>query len=162
TGHESEVRQRLERYLKRLDDRDFEAAVSYSVKQPFNFQTRREDYQRYLDKHPDGAFAAEARKAIAAVGVEWDKDDFRQVRGQFLGNPAAIPEVVARCRTYLAVHPQGQFAAAATDLLQWTERVTQPADYRVVVHNGSFDKNIGRWLTRGPQLSVTIEVAGVR
>jgi hypothetical protein len=69
---------------------------------------------------------------------------------------------VARCRSYLAVHAQGQFAEAATDLLRWSERVTAPGEYKVVLRSGSFDRGIARWLSRGPDLSVELEVAGVR
>jgi hypothetical protein len=32
----------------------------------------------------------------------------------------------------------------------------------VVLRNGSFDRGIGRWFTRGPKLSVELEVNGIR
>ena len=47
-----------------------------------------------------------------------------------------IPELVARCRTYLAVHPQGKFRASAEELLRWSEKVTAPNEYRVVLRSG--------------------------
>ena len=64
TSHESEVRRRRAAYLLRLDERDLESARVYSASQPLNFQTRRQRYQDYLERHPDGAFAAEANEAL--------------------------------------------------------------------------------------------------
>jgi hypothetical protein len=37
-----------------------------------------------------------------------------------------------------------------------------PQEYRVVLHKGTFDKSVARWISRGPQLSVELEVAGAR
>jgi hypothetical protein len=162
TPHESEVRRRRDAYLGRLDDRDIEFARNYSARQPLNFQTRRESYQRYLDKHPDGAFADEARKALQTIETEWDRHDFRQVRDHFLAHPGDIPELVARCRSYLAVHPQGQFTAPASELLRWSEKVTAPGEYKVVLRGGVFDHKLASYLSRGPDYSVEIEVGGVR
>src|SRR5262249_23512203 len=57
---ETEVRRRLNGYLLWLDERDIEAARNYSARQPLNFQTRREHYQQYLNKHSGGgAFCKE-------------------------------------------------------------------------------------------------------
>jgi hypothetical protein len=162
TALESEFRQRRDAYLARMDERLIEVARSYSAKNPFNFQTRREHYQRYLDRYPAGAAATEARSGLENIDREWDRYDFRAVRDQFLKNPANIPELVARCRTYLAVHPQGRFTASATELLRWTERVTAPGEYRVILRNGQFEKKLARFLSRGPDLSVEIEAAGVK
>src|SRR5262249_2747856 len=61
--------------LLRLDENDFETARAYSARQPLNFHTRREHYQDYLRKHPDGAFAKDATEALAAVESAWDKHD---------------------------------------------------------------------------------------
>ncbi len=162
TPHAEEVRRRRDAYLARLDDHDIEFARNYSARQPLNFQTRRETYQHYLDKHPTGASAEEARSALAAIDVEWDRHDFRAVRDRFMASPGDVPELVALCRTYLAVHPQGRFVASAEELLRWSERVTAPHDYRVVLHDGNFDHGVARTFSRGPDLSVELEVAGVR
>jgi hypothetical protein len=162
TPNEGDVRRRRAAYLHRLDERDIEAARTYSARQPFNFQTRREHYQRYLDKHPNGAFAAEATTALAAIETDWDKHDFRAIRDQFEAHPSDIPELVTRCRAYEAIHPAGHFTTAATALLRWSERVTTRSEYRVILRSGQFDKHIARWLSRGPSLSVELEVAGVR
>jgi hypothetical protein len=162
TPHAGEVRSRRDGYLSRLDERVIEIARAYSAKNPFNFQTRHEHYQRYLDKYPNGAHSSEALAAILAIQSDWDKHDFRAVRDHFLAKPGDIPELVARCRTYLAVHPNGRFTSAATDLLRWSERVTAPGEYRVTLHDGQFERKIARLLSRGPDLSVEIEVAGVK
>jgi hypothetical protein len=127
-----------------------------------NFHTRRERYQHYLERHPEGAFAKEARDALAAIDADWDKHDFRQVRDHFQEHPGDVKELEKLCRSYLAVHPKGKFRDAAQDLLRWTERVTQPGEYRVVLKNGSFDKKAAAWFSRGPSLWVDIEVNGVR
>ncbi len=162
TPQEPDARRLRDACLLRLDERDIEAARAYSAAHPLNFQTRREHYQRYLDAHPRGAFAAEAGDALKAVAAEWDRHDFRGVRDHFLASPGDVQGTVARCRTYLAVHPNGRFAAAALDLLRWTERVTAPREYRVTLRGGEFDPAIASWLSRGPDLSVEIEVGGVR
>jgi hypothetical protein len=162
TPQESDVRSRRAAYLDRVTERAIEVARNYSAKNPLNFQTRREQYQHYLDKFPTGPAAKEAATALTAIDRDWDKHDFRAVRDHFLNKPGDIPELVARCRTYLAVHPQGQFTAAATELLRWSERVTVPGEYRVVLKNGHFEKKVARWFTFGVSLSVEIEVNGVR
>ncbi len=162
TPHEAEVRRRRDAYLARLDDRDIEFARSYSARQPLNFQTRRESYQRYLDKHPDGASASEARAALTAIEAEWDRHDFRVVRDQFTHWPNDVGETVNRCRAYLAAHPNGQFKDAAADLLRWTEKVTSPQEYKVVAKGCVLDPKLAHYFSRGPDLSVEIEVAGVR
>jgi hypothetical protein len=84
------------------------------------------------------------------------------VRDQFVNRPGDATDLVARCRSYLAVHPQGRFTAAASDLLRWTERVTVPGEYRVVLRRGEFDRKVARFFSLGPDLSVEVEVAGVR
>jgi hypothetical protein len=159
---ESDIRRRRDAYLARLDDRDLEGARAYSAREPLNFQTRREQYQRYLDRHPDGVSRQEARTALQAIDADWDKHDFRAVRDHFLAKPGEIAELVARCRTYLAVHPQGQFQEAAAELLRWSERVTASNEYKVTLRGGHFEKSIARFFSRGPDLSVELEVAGVR
>jgi hypothetical protein len=162
TSHESDVRRRRADYALRLDERDLDEARTYSAAQPLNFQTRRERYQRYLERHPEGAFAKEAREALANIDADWDRHDFRQVRDHFQGSPGDVKELEKLCRQYLAVHAQGRFRDSAQDVLRWTERMTQPGEYRVVLKSGSFDPQIGAWFSRGPSLSVEIEVNGVR
>jgi hypothetical protein len=159
----SKVRGQRDAYLQRLDARDIQAARDYSARSPMNFQTRRELYQRYLDRHPaGGAYTKEATDALKAIDSEWDRHDFRGIRDHFLAKPGQVNELVARCRAYLAVHPQGRFTAAARDLLRWSERVTTDGEYRVVLRWGSFDRGLAHWFGRGLDTSVELEVAGVR
>jgi hypothetical protein len=162
TPHASEVRSRRDGYLGRLDERVIEVARAYSAKNPFNFQTRHEHYQRYLDKYPTGCHASEAHAAIRTIQSDWDKHDFRAIRDHFLAKPGEISELVNRCRTYLAVHPDGRFTSSATELLRWSERVTASGEYRVTLCDGHFERKIARFFSRGPDLSVEIEVAGVK
>lgn len=161
--YDSEARRWRDALVYRLDERDIQEARTYSARQPLNFQTRREHYQRYLDRHPaGGAFSKEAETALRTIATDWDKHDFRMVREHFVGNPADLPGIVAHCRRYLAVHPSGKFRSAAGDLLRWSERVSASGEYRVVLRSGQFEKNVGRWLSKGPKLSVELEVNGVR
>jgi hypothetical protein len=162
TSHESEVRQRRAACLLRLDERDIEAARAYSAREPLNFHTRRELYQKYLERHPDGAFAMEATEAIKSIDGDWDKHDFRAVRDHFQAHAGEVKELQLLCRSYLAVHEHGRFRDAARDLLRWTERVTQPGEYRVVLKSGNFDRKVAHMVSRGPSLCVQIEVNGIR
>lgn len=162
TAHESEVRRSHAACLLRLDERDIESARAYSSAYPLSFSARRESYQRYLERHPDGAFSAEAKAALQNIEADWDKHDFRAVRDYYQSAPGNVKELQTLCRSYLGVHPKGRFGSAAHDLLRWTERLTQPGEYRVVLKSGSFDRKIAAFFSRGPALSVEIEVGGVR
>jgi hypothetical protein len=157
------VQRRREQYLLRIDERDIGEARAYSRLHPFHFQTRLDMYQRYLDRHPGGGrFAKEAEGALQSIAVEWDRHDFRAVRDQFQEKPGDTANLVARCRAYLAAHPHGQFTASATELLRWSERVTSTQEYRVTLEHGHFEKRIARFFSFGPDLSVELEVNGIR
>ncbi|GIW80061.1 MAG: hypothetical protein KatS3mg105_1868 [Gemmatales bacterium] len=158
-----DVQRRRKTYIRRIEAREFEKAQLYSKQNPLNFQTRIEHYQAYLDKFPSGGiYTKDALKAIADIEETWDKFDFRAVRDHFVSRPAEVVELAARCRTYLAAHPQGRFVKAARDLLRWTEQVSERRGYRVVLKNGEFEKSVARFFSRGPDLSVVIEVNGIR
>lgn len=157
-----DMRRRRDAFLHRLEERDIDTARELSARQPFSFATRREAYVHYLDRHPSGTFATEAQAAVRKIDADWDKHDFRLLREQFVAHPGDVSELVVRCRAYLAIHPTGQFVSAATDLLRWSERVTAPGEYRVILREGHFEKRIARFLSRGPDLSVELEVAGIR
>ncbi|MBY0523733.1 MAG: GTPase domain-containing protein [Gemmataceae bacterium] len=160
---EPEVRRIRAGAVRRLDEQEIQAARTYSAQQPLNFHTRRELYQRYLDRHPGGGtFADEARGALKTIDEQWDKHDFRAVRDQYLAHPGDMPELVAQCRRYLAVHPKGKFTGSAAELLRWSERVTAAGEYKVVLRGGDFEHKIARWFSRGTKLSVELEVGGVR
>lgn len=158
----SRVRETRDGILRRIDEHDFETARTYSRREPLNFQTRRLRYQAYLDRHPRGAFEKQARAALAEVEAAWDKHDFRAVRDHFQEKPAELAELLARCERYLAVHPEGQYRSTARALMRWSEGVKGEREYKVVAERGEFSGKLGRWYTRGPDLSVAIEVNGVR
>jgi hypothetical protein len=162
TSYEGEVRGRRRTYLQRLDEKAIEVARDYSRTNPLNFHTRRERYQQYLERHPSGAFVAEATDALAAIERDWDKHDFRAVRDHFLARPGDTKELDARCRSYLAGHPRGRFRDSATELLRWSERVTAVGEYRVKVVSGDFSTGTAAYFSRGPSMSVEVEVNGVR
>jgi hypothetical protein len=149
-------------YLRRLDERDFEAARAYSVKNPLNFYTRREHYQDYLSKHPDGAFVKEAAAAMEAVEAAWDRHDFRAVADHYGNRLGEVKQLEALCRSYLAVHPRGRFRDSAEELLRWTEQVTTEHEYRVTLKRAVFETKVAAFFSRGPSVSVEIEVNGVR
>jgi hypothetical protein len=162
TPRQAEVDRRRTTYLQRLDDRDFDAARDYSTRYPVNFFTRRERYQNYLNRHPQGAHAKEARAALARVAADWDRHDFRAVRDHFQGRPGDVLELKKLGRRYLDAHPDGRFTASARELLRWADRVLTTQEYRVVLKSGSFDKSVAHRVSRGASLSVEIEVNGVR
>ena len=157
------VQQHRDAYLRQIDQRDIEAARAYSAKQPLSFFTRREQFQQYLQRHPDGAFADEARTRIHVIEADWDKHDFRAVADHYQEHASDIKELERLCRAYLAAHADGRFKDSAKELLRFGERVTRETEYKVVLRAGDFDKSVrAHWLSRGPSLAVEIEVNGVR
>jgi len=162
TSLRDKATKRRHAYLVRIDLRDFESVRGYSAREPLNFYTRRENYQRYLDRHPQGAFAAEARDGLKAVAADWDKADFREVRDHYQEKPADVKELAVLSRSYLAAHPDGRFTDAARDLLRWTERVGAEHEYHVVLRKGHFGAKTAGWFSGGPAVSVEVEVNGVR
>jgi hypothetical protein len=162
TGPAVEAARRREGYVRRLEERLIDEARAYSAANPLNFQSRLEHYQRYLDRHPSGAFEREAREALAAINADWDRHDFRKVRDHYHEHTGDVKELTRLCREYQAVHERGRFHDAARELLRWTEQVTEPHEYRVVLKSGSFDPKSVGWFSRGLSLSVEIEVGGVR
>ena len=99
---------------------------------------------------------------MAAIETAWDKHDFRAVADHYHNRLGEVKELETLCRSYLAVHPRGRFRDAAVELLRWTDQVTRDSDYRVTLVSGDFDHNVAAFFSRGPSLSVEIEVNGVR
>src|SRR5207248_6480385 len=97
------LRERRTSYLHRIDEHDFESAHGYSRTSPLNFATRRERYEQYLSRHPQGAFASQARSAAAEIETAWDRHDFRQIRDLYVKKPHEFEELTARSTRYLAV-----------------------------------------------------------
>ena len=162
SAHEADVRRRRAACALRLEERDIEPAREFSARQPLEFQARRERYLAYLERHPNGLLVKEATAALQAIAAEWDRYDFRAVRDHFVERPGDVAELARHSRAYLAAHPAGRFTDAARDLLRWTEVVTAPGEYRVTLRGGRFEPTVARWLSRGPDLSVELEVNGVR
>ncbi|MFL5240470.1 MAG: TRAFAC clade GTPase domain-containing protein [Gemmataceae bacterium] len=162
TAYEADVRRRRDAIQSRLESNELQAARVYSAEHPLNFQTRKEYYQAYLDNHPNGALRSESQEALRTIDGEWDKYDFRAVRDRYTARPEDLQDLTSRCQYYLAVHPQGRFAASAKELLRWCEQVGDTRDYKVVLKSGQFNRRVAFWLSRGPDLSVEIEVGGIR
>jgi hypothetical protein len=162
TSSAVEAARRREGYVRRLEERVIDEARAYSAANPLNFQSRLERYQRYLDHHPSGLFEREAREALSAIDTDWDRHDFRQVRDHYQEHSGDVKELERLSRAYLAAHARGRFRDSARELLRWTEQVTEPHEYRVVLKSGAFDPKSVGWFSRGLHLSVEIEVGGVR
>jgi GTPase SAR1 family protein len=156
-----QARKALEASSAEWDKYDFETARAYSKQKPFNFSTRQENFSKYLQQHPQGAYAAEARKALEAVAGEWDKYDFRKVRDHFQEKPGEVKELDTLCRAYLAAQPTGRYRDSARELLRWSERVRGDNEYKVTIKSGSFDPKSVGYFSRGLSLSVELEVNGV-
>ncbi len=162
TSGEAELLRRQAIYLSRLDERDFEAARDYSRRNPGNYFTRRQHYRQYLDRHPSGAHASEARRALVSIAGEWDRHDYRQIREHYIEKPTDFKGLKARCLAYLSAHADGRYRSSVTNMVRWCNKVSEPADYKVTLKSGSFSKKAAAWLSRGARLSVEIEVGGVR
>jgi hypothetical protein len=157
-----EIQKRRNAYLRRLDERAIEAARDLSAREPGAFHQRCEGYRQYLDHHPTGAFFAEAEAAIDAIASEWDRHDYRGVRDHFRDHAGDVKQLEALGRSYLAAHGRGRFREPVAEMLRWVERAAEPHDYRVVLRAGRFERSVAWLLSRGPDLSVEIEVNGVR
>ena len=71
-------------------------------------------------------------------------------------------EVARRFRDYLQDHQDGHFARDAKAYLDWWEKVSRPAEYKVTLRRGELDGSVGKYLSGGaPDLSVVLEVGGV-
>lgn len=159
---EAELLRRRAGYLRRLDERAFAVARDYSAAQPLNFHTRREKYQTYLDRHPDGVHAAEARAAVERIPREWDRHDYLTLRDLWLRQPDDLEPLRGRGRAYLVAHPDGRYRRPVAELLRWCDRVAVANDYQVILKSASFSSRAAHLFSRGLSLSVEIEVAGVR
>lgn len=109
-----------------------------------------------------GRVVDEATAALQRYADAWDRRDFRAIRDLYTSRPGETTELAARCRAYLAQHPQGRFAGSVRGLLRWTEQVAVPHEYHVKLRDGMFDRKVAHFFSRGPKLSVELEVGGVR
>jgi len=161
--YRSEVQERLDEYVRRLDERDIDRAREFSRRQPTNFAARIERYQDYLKAHQNGGlFISEAMEARDKILREWDAYSYRQAYDQARAHPDDVAEVARRLRDYLREHPDGRFAGDAKRYLDWWDKISVPGEYRVVLRRGTVAQSVGKYLNGGgPDLGVTIEVGGV-
>ena len=161
--YKSEIEELLKSYLQRLDETDIARAREFSKSSPTNFAVRRERYLDYLKAHADGGqFVSEANAAIAAIEHDRDMYLYRQAYDHHVAHPDDVPTIAARLRAYLEANPEGLYSESARDYVSWWEKISAPADYRVVLRRGRVDSGVGKWLSgAGPDLSVTFWVGGV-
>jgi GTPase SAR1 family protein len=161
--YRTEMQQRLDDYVRRIDERDIERARDYSRRYPTNFATRIERFQDYLKTHQAGGrFISEAVEARDRILREWDTYAYRQAYDHAAAHPDDIAEVARKLRDYLRDHADGRFAVDARGYLDWWDRISVPGNYRVTLRRGEVDRSVGKYLSGGaPDLGVVIEVAGV-
>lgn len=161
--YRTEVQQRLDDYVRRLDERDIERARDYSRRYPTNFATRIERFQDYVKTHQAGGrFISEAVEARDRILREWDTYAYRQAYDHSLAHPDDVAEVARKLRDYLRDHSDGHYAEGARAYLDWWDRVSVPGNYRVTLRRGEVDRSVGKYFSGGaPDLGVVIEVAGV-
>jgi hypothetical protein len=165
---DTDLRQELEALIAdvtgKIDERDIEAARDYSRKYPTNFSTRLERYQDYLKTHANGGkYVSEAMEAKTRIMQDWDTHAYRQAYEHLIDHPEDISEVSRLLRDYVRDHADGKFSKPARDFIAWWDKVHQPQTYKVTLRRGEFDDANTKYLSGGgPDLSVIIEVAGVR
>lgn len=159
----AEVRERLDGYLRKLDDGDIERAREYSRRNPASFAARIERFQDYLKDHQAGGrHISEAIEARDRILREWDLYAYRQAFDHMQAHPDDVAEVARRLRDYLRDHSDGRFAADARTYLEWWDKVSVPGEYRVTLRRGQVEPSVGKYFSGGaPDLGVVIEVAGV-
>lgn len=158
-----EVEQHLAGYVAKLDERDIDRARQYSRQYPTNFATRIERYQDYLKAHQGGGrYISEATEARDRILREWDTYSYRLAYDHLQAHPDDVGEVARRLRDYLNDQPDGRHAAEAKRYLDWWDKVSVPGEYRVTLRRGEVSTQVGKYLGGGgPDLGVTIEVAGI-
>jgi len=158
-----EVEHQLAGYVAKLDERDIERARQYSRQYPTNFATRIERYQDYLKAHQTGGrYISEATEARDRILRDWDTYSYRLAYDHLQAHPDDVAEVARRLRDYLHDQPDGRHATEAKRYLDWWDKVSVPGEYRVTLRRGEVAPDVGKYLAGGgPDLGVTIEVAGI-
>lgn len=159
----AEVEKRMEGYIRAMDERDIDRARQYSKQYSTNFATRIERYQDYLRTHQSGGrFISEAAESKDRILREWDTYTYRLAYDHLIAHPDDVAEVARRLRDYLRDHREGRYARDARLYLDWWDKVSVPTDYKVTLRRGQVEPDVGKYLGGGgPDLGVTIEVAGV-
>jgi hypothetical protein len=158
----AEAERRLADYVHRLDERDIDRARAYSRQFPTNFATRIEKYQDYLKAHQSGGrYISEALESKDQILRQWDGYSYRLAYDHLIAHPDDVAEVARLLNAYLQAHPEGRFAPAAKDYLQWWRKVSAPGEYRVTLRRGEVDRSVGKYLGGGgPDLYVELWVGG--
>ena len=164
TGLRSDLEGLVTDVTGRIDERDIETARDYTRKYPTNFSTRLERYQDYLKNHAAGGkYLSEAMEAKTQILKDWDVHAYRQAYDHLVSHPEDINEVARLLRDYLRDHADGRFAKPSREFITWWDKVHQPQTYKVTLRRGEFDESLTKYLSGGgPDLSITVEVAGVR
>jgi hypothetical protein len=157
-----EAERLLDDFVKTLDDRDIEKARDFSRRSPTEFAKRIERYGEYLKAHAKGGrYISEATEAKDRVLRAWDLDTYRRAYDHLAAHPNDVGEVARQLRDYIAQHPEGLRVAEARRYLEWWDKVSVTGEYRVTLRRGKFDARLGSTFGGAPDLSVTVEVAGV-
>lgn len=164
TGLRQELEGLVTDVTTKIDERDIENARDYSRKYPTNFATRLERYQDYLKNHSGGGkFVSEAMDAKSQILKDWDLYTYRQAYDHLVSHPEDINEVARLLRDYLRDHADGRYAKPSKEFITWWDKVHQPQTYKVTLRRGEFDEKLSKYLSGGgPDLSVIVEVAGVK
>jgi outer membrane protein assembly factor BamD (BamD/ComL family)/GTPase SAR1 family protein len=159
-----EFEARIAAYTQKLDEREIDRAREYSRRYPRHYAARIQKYQDYLKTHTTGGrFVREALDAKEAIERAWDAYSYRQAYDHWISHPNEVAESARRFRDYLDQHPDGVYVADAKAFLAWWEKVSTPRDYRVTLRRGAVESDVGKYFSGGgPDLTVTIEVAGVK
>jgi hypothetical protein len=162
-----EIAKRRALIVQKIDRRNFAHAKEHSTKNPKSYAERLTKYQTYLEQHPTGDHAHEAREELAKVVKEWDRAEYQEIREAFFKNPSELDEHRKRGEAYLKSHTKGEFRPRISELLAWCDKVSQPNDYTLTLKSGSFSKANATFTNKpaamfswGPSLSVQLEVGG--
>jgi hypothetical protein len=153
----------LNQAIRRVDEAGIQAARNFSRNYPTNFATRRRKYEEYLEAHPQGgAFVREALDALARIDRDRDTYTYRKAFDHARTYPADIPVIARLLQTYLDTVPDGRFAPAARQYVEWWGRIQTPQDYRVTLLRGRVETTTGKYFSGGgPNLAVKIWVGGI-
>lgn len=158
-----EAKSLFEKYARAWDEHEFQSARDFAKANSHSFDGQLARFQTYIEQHGSaGKFVAESHAAMARIRAEWAEHDYRQIYDFANRYPIDLAAVAPRVRRFLNEHPASLRRAAAEAFVARYEQAATPREYRIRVKSGSFERSVARTLSRGPDLAVEIEVAGVR